>query len=164
MRLGPSNAATAKGNKMTRTHILEPASFALLMIPLCLALAGCQGCSATPAPQSQAGATESAPAVAGNEALVNLGPVAPGSNHVVIFTVANPSDQPLVFKTVRGDCECISAIDPPDRIAPNGTARITVSYTAPKMAIEYMSCLLIATDNPSRRLISLRVKSSPLKR
>jgi len=142
-----------------------------------LATAGCRGRStepggqpgqpgqpqaATSQPASQAGGQEPPEIhVVGNEARVDLGPVAAGSTHVIVFVVDNPTDQPLVFKTVRGDCECISAKDAPDRIAPHGSVRIAATYVAPTPAIKYESALLIMTDNPNRKLIMLRVASSP---
>jgi len=158
---GFSIAATARGNKMNRTRIMKSAGLAGLVTSLCLALVGCPGGSSTPAVPPQANAAPGAIAVVGNESLADLGPVVPGSSHVVVFLVDNPSDRPLVFKTVRGDCECVSAKDAPDRIAAKGSAQIAVSYVAPKTAMDYESRLLIATDNPSRRIISLRVRSGP---
>ena len=146
---------------MNLTHILRSTSLTPLAISLCLALAGCHGSAAAPPSQPRADASPPATEVVGNESLANLGPVVPGSRHVVVFVVNNPADQPLVFRQVRGDCECVSAKDAPDRIAANGSARIAVSYLAPKTAMEYESRLLIATDSPSRPIISLRVRSSP---
>jgi predicted secreted protein len=97
----------------------------------------------------------------GKEAIRDLGVVALGSRHVVVFVVDNPTDQPLVFKSVRGDCECITPENPPAKIEANGSARVTAVYVAPKTPMVYESRLLIATDNPNRHVISLRVRSSP---
>lgn len=158
---------------MNITHVLKSPSIAPLAIALCLALAGSQGCSSTPAPLPQAKAISpaiqanaAAPAIAvvGNDSLADLGPVAPGSIHVVVFAVDNPSDQRLVFRSVRGDCDCVAAKGAPDSIAARGSARIAVTYLAPKAAMDHESRLMIATDSPIRRVISLRIKSQPLSR
>ena len=146
---------------MNRTHVLKLARVSCIAMVACLTLAGCRGCS--PSPPSQGPATVDPLVVnvgGGKEAIRDLGPVAPGSRHVVVFVVDNPTDQPLVLRSVRGDCECISADNPPDRIAPQGSVRISAVYVPPKNEPEYESRLIIATDNPNRKVISLRVKSS----
>ncbi len=144
---------------------------ALLGLSISLALAGCRGCSSAPSGPPQGAAPQDSPPqtqsdspvvnLAGTEAQYDLGPVPLNSKHVIVLVVSNPSDRPLVFRTVRGDCECISAENAPNGVPAGGSARISVSYVAPKEAIEYEGRLLIATDDPSRRLISLRVKSRP---
>ncbi|MDD4890859.1 MAG: DUF1573 domain-containing protein [Phycisphaerae bacterium] len=131
-----------------------------LGLALCLTLTGCRGCSSVPtAPSDQSGPPVIR--IAGSEASCDLGPVQPSSKHTIILEVDNPADTPLRFRTVRGDCECVSAIDPPTQVDAGGSVKITVSYVAPKTAMEYESRLLIVTDNPGRKMISLRIKSSP---
>ena len=151
---------------MKKTYIFRLACIAPLGISLCLALVGCQGCSSEPlqSPTNIAPAVPAAPVapleskVIGNASLIDLGSVACSSRHIVVFVVENPSDQPLVLKSIRGDCGCISAINPPDRIAARSSVRISVSFMAPKAGMNYESRLLVATDNPNRKVISLRVK------
>ena len=97
--------------------------------------------------------------VAGSEATIDLGTVAADSVHELTYVVENPSDQPLRFRTIRGDCECISAIDPPGEVPARSSAVIKARYVVPSTVPEYVSALLAMTDNPQRKVIYLKVRS-----
>ncbi len=131
----------------------------------CLALAGCRGCTSPGPGGGQATQPDSANppvvTVSGTDGICDLGQVEPKSRHKVVFIVTNPADRAIRFKTVRPDCECISTQDRPEGVEPGGSVKITADYTAPAGNVNYEARLIIPTDNPDRRMISLRVKSGP---
>ncbi len=96
-------------------------------------------------------------AVEGNLATHDLGKVRPDSVHTVIFAVENRNATDVNIRQVRADCECISAVDPPAKLAAKSATRITARFVAPRVKEPYSSELFVLTDDPQRKMIRLRV-------
>jgi hypothetical protein len=127
--------------------------------------AGCRTHSSSqPTSRSAPDANGSAPAptvvtVTGSETVAKLGDVAPDSTHIVVFVIANSRDQVVQIRKVRSDCSCTTVVDPPTKIDPHGTARVTLRYQAPPTVMAYEDRVLVQTDDPDRKLIWLVVQS-----
>lgn len=158
---------------MTAHRATKFVTAACLGVVLALGLSACRSDTSAPPAQGPDASTprgpDTQPDAAGpaaiqvdsKEASVDLGPVQPASKHTIVFQVNNAADKPLFFRTVRGECECINAVEPPLRVEANGSAKITVDFVAPKEAVDYKTRLIILTDSPERKLISLYVMSHP---
>ena len=96
--------------------------------------------------------------VDGAEGLIDLGDVPLRSVHRVVFAVDNSSDRPLGISSVRSDCDCIEAIDPPHYLAPNATTDVHVRFRAPGAALSYQTEVILVTDHVDRPFIRLKVK------
>ena len=90
----------------------------------------------------------------------DFGYVEPNSKHRVTFAVANPNDSPLKIRKVRSECNyCIKIVGYPQEIAPRGVGRFSIDFVAPKKPTSYSSRIVLATDDPKRSLIALRIKA-----
>lgn len=118
-----------------------------------------EGAVAPPAEIPSSTAAGQQVVVRGAEGFSDLGPVPLGSTHVVTFVIENPTDRAIRFRTIRGECDCIEAQSRPTGIEPHGSVSIPVRYTAPQRPRDYDSRVIIATDEPARRVIALRVAS-----
>jgi hypothetical protein len=101
--------------------------------------------------------------VTGSEAVCNLGDVAPGSEHAVVFSIENPRDTAVQILKIRTDCACTTLVEQPKQIDPRGSARVTLRFQAPPTLMAYESRLLVQTDDPQRKLIWLVIKSRTVK-
>ncbi len=97
--------------------------------------------------------------VEGREATHDFGVVGPGTEHRVVFEIPNPSTRPLKIVAVRTDCECIAAGAHPDVIPAGEAGRFEAILEAPEQAIPYTASLLVVTDDPARRMITLSTRS-----
>jgi hypothetical protein len=88
----------------------------------------------------------------------DLGLVAPGSKHTVIFEIRNPSDHPLKLLRMQGDCGCIKARGEGGEISAGGYTRVEVVFQAPHTETPYRSEVIVLTDSPERKLIHLGVR------
>jgi hypothetical protein len=115
--------------------------------------------SATSQPASAPGADSNAPVVTvtGNMATRGLGTVRVGSEHFVVFEIENLKDANVAIKSIRPDCECISALQSPTCLAAKGVTRVTARFVAPKVNDVYSSELLVLTEDPQRKIIHLKV-------
>lgn len=100
--------------------------------------------------------------VTGTEARIDLGTIAAGSEHRMAFHVRNEKESPIRIRKITRDCECIRAVNPPETLEPGDTT-IDVVFEAPKVAVPYKTRLVLVTDAPDRRLISLWVNSRTVK-
>jgi hypothetical protein len=135
---------------------------ALFAVALLSLAGGCDGNNnETAGPGRPDGSAKVLPpiSVEGTEGSIDLGNVTPGSVHQMIFLVPNPAGKPLAVTKIRSDCACIRAIDPPQTIPAGGQEPVQVRYEAPKQEIPYKTRLILVTDSPDRRIISLWVKS-----
>ena len=80
-----------------------------------------------------------------------------GSEHLVVFAIENPKDANVAIKSIRPDCECISALQSPTYLAAKGATRVTARFVVPKVNDVYASELLVVTDDPQRKIIRLKV-------
>lgn len=138
-----------------------------------VAIAGLAGCDKRNSPAAAPdGASLSAPAepprisLAANaaEAECDLGRVpAEGERHVV-FLVENSLDRPVAIQRIRSDCGCLTAVKPPAELAPGVVTPVTLKFVAPNEAIPYLTKIILVTDDPQRRYISLSVRSQIVKR
>jgi hypothetical protein len=101
--------------------------------------------------------------VEGTEGLIDLGEIPPESEHRMAFDVVNKGNRDLKIRSIRRDCECISAIKPPKVIPAGKTVRVIVKYAAPDVALPYKTRLTVVTDSSDRRFISLWVKSKSVR-
>jgi len=108
-----------------------------------------------------AGAPTSQPAVRviAAEGTVDIGAVRPNSVHLLTFIIENPGPKALHIQAIRGDCECITAIDPPKEVPAGGSVEVKAKYVVPEKVQEYVAALLVRTDSPERKMISLKVHS-----
>jgi hypothetical protein len=95
--------------------------------------------------------------VDGNMATHELGKVRADSVHLVVFAIENAKDTAVPIRQIRGDCECISAVDPPAELAAKAATRVTARFVVPRVKGTYGSELFVITEDPLRRIIRLRV-------
>ncbi|MFA6133748.1 MAG: DUF1573 domain-containing protein [Phycisphaerae bacterium] len=110
------------------------------------------------APAPVEGTAKHMPSFFGTEATCNLGEIRKDSKHTVTFTIENPSGRTVRISKIRGDCGCITAVNPPKELAATGATRVKVKFVAPNVAVPYVSRLILVTDDPRRKQISLWVK------
>ncbi len=90
----------------------------------------------------------------------DFGYVEPASKHRVTFVVANANDSPLKIRKVRSECNyCIKIAGYPKTIAPGGGGRFVIDFVAPKKSTAYASRVVLATDDPNRSIIALKIKA-----
>lgn len=97
--------------------------------------------------------------VTGSEATIDLGEIRPKSSHRMVFEIVNAGEADLAIETIQRHCECISAVDPPERLPAGQATRVKVLYEAPDIALPYTTRLTVVTNSKARRFISLWVKS-----
>ncbi|MFB3891838.1 MAG: DUF1573 domain-containing protein [Phycisphaerae bacterium] len=131
----------------------------LVQVTECQVPASSSAPTATAAGTTTTAATTQAAVVTveGNLATHDLGKVRPDSVHTVIFAVENRSATDVNIRQVRADCECISAVDPPTKLAAKSATRITARFVGPRVKEPYSSELFVLTDDPQRKMIRLRV-------
>jgi hypothetical protein len=99
-------------------------------------------------------------AIGGIEGKHELGYMEPGSEHSVLFRIVNPSDKTMAITSIRSDCECIKNMrQMPKSLAPGESAVAEVFFKAPKDKQRYSHRVMVMTDDPNRRIISLRVEA-----
>ena len=98
--------------------------------------------------------------LAGDEAQYDFGLVAPGSAHSVIFSIANPAPKALAIRSAASECQCMAAPQPPGSIAAGSSADLRVNFVAPAQRMDYSKRILVATDNPQRPSVVIRVKAA----
>jgi hypothetical protein len=96
--------------------------------------------------------------VTGDRGDCDLGRVAPGSTHTVIFEIVNHSDRPLKLVRVQSACECTTVRSSPEEISAGGAGRIEAIFAAPDAAADFKTELLVLTDAPDRKLIHLGIR------
>lgn len=102
--------------------------------------------------------------VTADEAVIDLGQIRPNTTHRMAFDIVNAGDAALAVEGIRRDCECISAVSPPQTLPAGKTTRVNVVYEAPDAAVPYKTRLTVVTDSPQRRFISLWVKSQSVRK
>jgi hypothetical protein len=89
----------------------------------------------------------------------HFGFVDPKSTHKVWVALPNPSDKPLVVRSVRSECKCMTASAPDKPVLPGQPLVVQVVLEAPDKPIGYNQRLLFQTDNPKCPNLTLRIKA-----
>jgi hypothetical protein len=74
-----------------------------------------------------------------------LGYAEPKSVHRATFEILNPSEQELPIDSVKAECECISIIQPPEKILPKSQSSIVLEFTAPDISGTYLKNITVTS-------------------
>ncbi len=94
------------------------------------------------------------------EAEHDFGYVESSSKHRVAFVVSNRGDKPLKILKTRSECRCLSIAEYPGTIRPKGAGKFDVTFVAPKESRAYAMRVVLLTDDPKRKMISLKIKAN----
>jgi hypothetical protein len=122
---------------------------------------------AAPAPEQAAVASTTSPTplavkdppIEARNGEYHFGFVDPKSIHKVWLALPNPSDKPLVIRSVRSECKCMTAVAPDRPVLPGQPLVVQVVLEAPDKPIGYNQRLLFQTDNPKCTNLTLRIKA-----
>ncbi len=158
--------------KKNNDNILVAKQMMRWFVLIALFMAGCEDSSTTIEPQrkDETPPTADKPmqsppvAVSGKEGFCNLGRVLVDGHYFVTFNIENPAPTPLTVEKVRSNCACIIVKETPKRIEPNGSEKLVIDYISPPLYQPYVSHIMLVTDHPDRRLISLHIKATAAKK
>lgn len=77
-------------------------------------------------------------------------------NHT--FTIRNIGQKPLKILSVTETCACTASVLTQDEIPPEGTGNISTVLTVPSGNVEVRESLLVLTDDPTQRTLTLTLK------
>lgn len=120
-----------------------------------MAIAAGTGAPAAPSEVAQT-TSQSAGGSSAKRDECDFGFVQPGSTHVAVFNVDNPSDVPLVIRNSFSECKCMRVLSAPESIDPSGSGQVKVELVAPKDAMQYNQRVVLRASD---KLIPLRVKA-----
>ena len=89
----------------------------------------------------------------------HFGYVEPKNAYKVRLALPNPSDKPLLIRSARSECKCMTASAPDKTVLPGQPLVVQVVLQAPEKPIPYNQRLLFQTDNPKCPNITLRIKA-----
>ncbi len=90
----------------------------------------------------------------------SFGYVEPESVHKVLLAVPNPSDGPLGIRKVRSECGCMAAAVADEAVPPGEPVLVRVVLVAPKRRTSYHKRILLQTDDPAQKTISIPIKAA----
>jgi hypothetical protein len=143
------------------SHRVRTTSLAGILAGLLLCFCGaCQTAGTRADPPASAAAADPVVRVTGDRGDRDLGRVAPGSTHTVIFEIVNPSDRPLKLLRVQSGCDCTTVRASPAVIPAQGADRVEAVFAVPDVKVKapYETELLVLTDAPDRKLIHLGIR------
>ncbi|MCE5277841.1 MAG: DUF1573 domain-containing protein [Planctomycetaceae bacterium] len=122
-------------------------------IALLMAVAACLYADAAPA--------SPAVQVAGAAGEFDFGYMEPSSKRKAVFVVKNTLDRPLTIKDVKRECDCTSvSLKTPATVAPGQSLAIEVDFTAPKDRTNYVTRVILFTDDAARTLLPLTLRAT----
>ncbi len=89
---------------------------------------------------------------------LNFGRIPLGSKVRRSFKITNAGDVPLIISEIRSGCGCLAISMPENTIAPQQTSDLYVTLGA-EFARKQMVSLLVKTNDPQRKLVTLEVHS-----
>ena len=88
----------------------------------------------------------------------NFGKVLGGSQISHTFMIKNIGQKPLKILSVTETCACTASVLTQDEIPPESTGSISTVLTVPSGNVEVQESLLVLTDDPTQRTLTLTLK------
>lgn len=99
--------------------------------------------------------------VAGAAGEYDFGFMEPSSRRKVVFVIKNTLDRPLTIKDIKRECDCTSvSLKTPATVAPGQSLAIEVDFTAPKDRTNYVTRVILFTDDAARTLLPLTLRAT----
>jgi hypothetical protein len=117
-----------------------------------------------PSPPTQAAvtATSATPTdkpltVSGNSH--DFGFVEPKTTHKVLVAIPNPSEKPLLIRSVRSECKCMRATVSEKTVPAGKPIEVEVVLVAPESAVRYDQRVLLQSDDPRHPNFVVRIRA-----
>ncbi|MCE5327805.1 MAG: DUF1573 domain-containing protein [Planctomycetaceae bacterium] len=99
--------------------------------------------------------------VAGPSGEYDFGYMEPSSKRKVVFIIKNTLDRPLTIKDIKRECDCTAiSLKTPATVAPGQTLAVDVNFTAPKDRTNYVTRVMLFTDDPARIILPLTLRAT----
>ncbi len=99
--------------------------------------------------------------VAGPSGEYDFGYMQPQGKQAVVFIVKNTLGRAMTIKDIKRECDCTAvSLKTPATVAPGQTLAVDVDFTAPKDRTNYVTRVMLFTDDPARPILPLTLRAT----